>query len=520
MNRQIYFYRMPSTLLKIDGLSLSSTNGFIIQNLSFQIDRGEIIALTGRSGSGKTSIALAILGLLPPGINKTAGIINFSMEAGTTFQLPEDSLRWPFLRGSHIGFIQQDVFGAFDPVIRMGKQMLMIINERSIRPGVDYEKELRTIMAEVGITDIDRIWNSYPHQLSGGQLQRCLLCISIVIRPSLLIADEPTSAIDRVNQVELLDLLAHIREKYKMAILCISHETSVVQYLADREIKLENFNSGLRQAFVVSNKIITEETSILEVNQLGYSHRFGGLLEKKGARVSGISLNISGGRCLGVIGESGSGKSTFAQLMVGLLIPSEGQVTVSGKLIDFRFEPDIKFLRSRVQLVMQDGRGSLHPNKSIKVLLNEVISQQVKKNKHQSVDVLDVLKEVGLPDHVLNRKAGNLSGGECLRISIARALIMNPDILICDESTSALDEAGRDEIMDLLLSLIQKRNLALILISHDENLIRRMADDIVVFANGSIVEKGTASNLFSKPQHAVTRKIFSTGATLSEKKTL
>jgi peptide/nickel transport system ATP-binding protein len=518
MNRQIYFYKMPSTLLKVDGLSLSSANGFIVENLSFDIGRGEIIALTGRSGSGKTSIALAILGLLPEGIKQQAGTIYFSKEDETVQSIPGDLIAWVKLRGSHIGYIQQDVFGAFDPVIKMGRQMLMIINERSLRSH-NHEDELKSSMAEVGITDIDRIWNSYPHQLSGGQLQRCLLCISIVIRPALLIADEPTSAIDKVNQVELMDLFAHVRKKYKMAILCITHEPAVVQYLADREIKLEEMILKTRQRVSAGNAMKKNESPKLEVINIGYAHRFGGLIEKKGARVGGISFSISGGKCLGVVGESGSGKSTLAQMLVGLLIPAEGEIRIEGRKIDFRSVEDLRFLRSKVQLVMQDGRGSLHPNKSIRTLLAEVINQLQKKDK-LIVNIESVLREVGLPGHVLNRKSGNLSGGECLRVCIARALLIEPDVLICDESTSALDVPTRDDIMDLLQSLIQHRNLGLIVISHDGSLIRRMADEIVVLSEGQIIERGSAEDLALHAASPVSRKIFSTEATLSQKKTL
>ncbi|HUR30047.1 MAG TPA: ATP-binding cassette domain-containing protein [Saprospiraceae bacterium] len=479
---------MSSTVLKVDELSLQSVNGYIIQHLSFEIKQAEIVALTGKSGSGKTSIALALLGLLPHGIKQTSGRFTFFHNEHTSLEYPADSDKWPALRGRHIGFIQQDVFGAFDPILKMGNQMLMIIRERSTKEGRDHEKELRSILEEVGISDIDRVLNSYPHQLSGGQLQRCLLCLSIIIRPALLIADEPTSAIDKIHQKELIDVLAFIRKKYSIAILCITHEKSVTDQLADRVIQIDDLAT---QEILLDdcNSRSDDGKILLEVRNLGYSHRFGGLLDKRGAVIRNINFELSAGQCLGIIGESGSGKSTLAQMLVALLIPSVGQVYVESKLIDYENQHDIRYLRSKIQLVMQDGRGSLHPHKTIRELMSEVVEQQIRMHKDLAIDITKTLEEVGLPANVLDRRAGGLSGGECLRINIARALLVAPEILICDESTSALDEDTRDGIVQVLLNLMESRHMGLILISHDDQIIKRMADKIIVFSEGTILEK-------------------------------
>lgn len=509
---------MSSLLLKVDGLSLTTKNGFIVRNLSFEINRGEIVALTGKSGSGKTSIALALLGILPKGVRLESGSFTYHKEDNSTIRYPDNLKEWPFLRGTHIGFIQQDVFGAFNPILKVGKQMLMIINERSQHKKDDYEKELRSVMTDTGLIDIERIWNSYPHQLSGGQLQRCLLCVSVVIRPSLIIADEPTSAIDKINQVEILDVLAFIRKQYNIAILCIAHETAVVHYLADREIQLEKVSTLHHSANKKDSPGHDTEPVIL-VNNLGYSHRFGGLGAQQGAVIKDITFQLSAGHCIGIIGESGSGKSTVAQMLVGLLIPSEGSVILQGQKVDFHSEEDIQYLRSKVQLVMQDGKGSLHPNKLIGELLNEIIKHRKKRIPEFDPDVKNLMHEVGLPEHVLNRTAGNLSGGECLRVSIARALLLEPDILICDESTSALDESTRNSVLELFEKLVSSKNLGLILISHDDVIIRSLADDILVFSEGKIVERGSAEKLIADPQHPVTKKIFSAQTALTGKPT-
>lgn len=507
-------------LLQVEGLSLVSDQGIIVDHISFSINKGEIVALTGKSGSGKTSIGLAILGLLPRDIRWDKGMIHWNTQ-GSELIYPLDKVQWTSLRGKHIFYIQQDVFGIFDPVLRMGNQMMMIVSEIGKKHKGDIEAALRLKMVEVGISDIDRVWNSFPHQLSGGQLQRCQICLSVVVEPELIIADEPTSAIDKINQLEILDLLAHVRDQYQMAILCITHEESVVNYLADRFISLDSIveQSSVNNATKIPNEG-QHEIPILKVENLGYKHKFGGLFEKEGAQISNIDLTLEAGQCLGIIGESGSGKSTLAQLLVGLMIPSSGHVRIHDREIDFINRKDIWFLRSKIQLVMQDGRGSLHPNKTIRWLLQEVIDRQQALDKTLKLDLVQILKEVDLPAQVLDRKASNLSGGECLRICIARALLMKPDILICDESTTSLDSPTRDGIVRLLLSLMEHQKLGLILIAHDDSIIRQAAQDIIVLEGGKVVEKGNVITILTNPQHKATRKILRANATLSAKRNL
>lgn len=506
-------------LLQVERLSLVSDEGTIVPSLSFSIDRGEVVALTGKSGSGKTSIGLAILDMLPNGIRWREGNIKW-YGSPEILQYPRQAAHWRGLRGRQISYIQQDVFGIFDPVLRMGQQMTMIVREIKEKHIAEIHSELHSKMTEVGIQDIKRVWNSYPHQLSGGQLQRCQICLSIVIQPALIIADEPTSAIDKINQVEILDLFKHVRDQYQIAILCITHEASVVNYLADRSISLDvSVSSHVDRQNSISGEGY-EKRSILKVEHLGFKHRFGGLLVKEGAKLKGIDFILHAGQCLGIIGESGSGKSTLAQLLVGLLIPSEGNVTLHDQAIDFTDHKDIRLLRSKIQLVMQDGRGSLHPNKTIRCLLEEVVKQQEKKHAISKIDLVDVLRDVGLTEHVLDRKAHSLSGGECLRISIARALLMKPEILICDESTTSLDGPTRDSIIRLFLSLMKHQQLGLILIAHDDTIIQWIANDILVLAGGEVVEQGPAKEVLKNPKHPATKKILEAHATLSEIKHL
>ena len=508
---------MPSHLLKVEGLTIASRQGLIINNLSFQINAGEIVALTGKSGSGKTSIAMAILDLLPNGFSIKEGSIEWNYNQ-LEMTLPRDARDWSKLRGSYIGFTQQDIFGAFDAVLKIGPQMMMVIDERAIAKSSDLEKDLRLKLEEVGLHDISRLWASYPHQLSGGQLQRCQLAMAMVIKPALLITDEPTSAIDKINQLELLDVFKALKTKYNMAILCITHEEAVVRYLADREIPLNEITKDYTLPDLKINvKPSMDDLPVLQAINLEYAHTYGGLMRKEGATIGKINFSLLKGTCLGIVGESGSGKSTIAQLMVGLITPEAGQVMINDKQIDFRSNADIIWLRSNVQLVMQDGRGSLHPHFTIRKILKEIVAIRKEKDHQYNPDLSELLKTVDLPPSVLDKVQGQLSGGECLRITIARALMMDPVVLICDESTSALDGETRDGIIQLLLNLKSEKGLAIIFISHDEHVIRGVADAVMVLADGKVVEAGPAEEVIKYPTHEVTKKIFTMRATLEQR---
>ncbi len=505
---------MATPILSIENLTLSTATGEIVTNLSFEIDPGEIVALTGRSGSGKTSIALAVMGLLPPGIQHASGAIQWQGE--TPLTLPDNHTLWRSLRGTQIGFTQQDVFGAFDPVMKMGMQMKEVIRARSNRSDIDITTELHIKMEEVGLHDIPRLLDSYPHQLSGGQLQRCQLAMVMVLRPALLIVDEPTSAVDKINQKQLLHVFTMIRSKYNISILCITHEEAVVRQIASREINLETVKGSpaRSESEKVRERSETEDqTILLEARGVTYAHAFGGMMAKKGATVGPIHLHIFPGRCTGIVGESGSGKSTLAQMLVGLCAPAEGQVLLREKEINFQRAEDIRILRKHVQLVMQDGRGSLHPHFTVRQILSEIAALRKKTDPAFQPDLVAILTEVGLREDMLDRTPGALSGGECLRVSIARALLLEPEMLICDESTSALDRHTTRSILEMLSDLMRKKQLALVLITHDQEVIRQMADDIVVLAEGKVIEKGNADDILHRPTHHVTKRIFETHAT-------
>jgi peptide/nickel transport system ATP-binding protein len=297
-----------------------------------------------------------------------------------------------------------------------------------------------------------------------------------------------------------------------MAILCITHDRSFVKFLADREIEI---GEGINETVPAIQRTENLDAEVLmSAKDLVYQYRYGGLFEKKGAIIGPLNFNLPKGCCLGVIGQSGSGKSTLAQILVGLLPPTSGTLRIEHANIDFQKNKDVDFLRSRVQMVFQDGRGSLHPYFTVRQLLNEVVEFHQRQNGIKSISLLQVLEEFGLAESHLDRKPSSLSGGECLRVCIARSLLLHPGFLVCDESTSALDEDTRDGILNLLRNLMTTHSMSIVFISHDEHVIRMLADIIIVLHEGRVVESGPAPEVINFPTHPVTKKIFSSGATI------
>lgn len=497
---------MAEPLLLAEHLTLASSSGPIVSDLSFSLSPGEIVALTGKSGSGKTSVAMALLAMLPEGITMTSGMIRW-LPSGLRLKDPEHFMQWKQLRGTHIGYTQQDAYGAFDPVLEMGTQMCMIIAERSPDIRTITDKALQTKMEEVGLRDIPRLWTSYPHQLSGGQLQRCQIAMALVMQPRLLICDEPTSAVDRIHLIELMDLYARIRTDYGMSILLITHETHLVRHLADREITLGKANSSSGMDSLLKDRQPEKSFHpIVTVKGLAYNHAYGGLIQKSGTSIGPFDFALRQGACLGIVGASGSGKSTLAQMLVGLLVPSAGEIILQGKRIEPEHEPDLRLLRSRIQMVMQDGRGSLHPYLTIREQFEQVLLHN---GDLSEAEMVQSLSKVALPGQYLDRRPDQLSGGECLRVSIARSLLLHPQVLVCDESTSALDPETRDEILELLRSLQQNEGMSLVFIAHDDQVIRDLADYVLVIEEGKVIESGPLELLLTAPQHPLTRQLLS-----------
>ena len=502
---------MGVTVLHVENVSLVAGSTPVVTDLTMRVSRGEIVALTGRSGAGKTSIALAILGMLPQGIHMASGKIRVTPPEHVEMVLPDDRLRWHELRGTRIGYIPQDVFGAFDPVMRVGRQLSKTAATRLRIPVTEAGAKIGAILGELGLGDVDRILAAFPHQLSGGQLQRCLIGLSVAMAPDLLITDEPTSAIDKIHQAEILRLLQDVRDRYGTGILCITHEQGLVRAMADREIRLNEPAKASEPATPRTDASTGE--CVLEADALVFTHAHSGARAKPAPSVGPVSFRLHRSECLGVVGASGSGKSTLAQLLVGWHVPLSGGLKWRAVPVDMTVPAAIRQLRAHVQLVMQDGRGALHPHFTIRRLFDEAGALRGKDERHHPGRWAEALSEVGLPPDVLDRRSRALSGGECLRVNIARALLLEPDVLVCDESTSALDPDTRDDIVRLLASLKSRRGLALVFVTHDESVLRQLADQLIVLADGKVVEQGIASSVLRFPTHDLTKKMFAAGAT-------
>jgi ABC-type glutathione transport system ATPase component len=352
---------------------------------------------------------------------------------------------------------------------------------------------------------------SYPHQLSGGQLQRCLIGLSVVMAPDLLITDEPTSAIDKIHQAEILRLLQDVRDRFGTGILCITHEQGLVRAMADREIRLHEPPKAPEAAASRADAAAGE--CVLEADALVFTHARSGFRGKPSASVGPVSFRLHRGECLGIIGVSGSGKSTLAQMLVGWHVPRSGTLKWRAMPVDMTEPAEVRQLRAHVQLVLQDGRGALHPHFTIRRLFEETGAMRGKNERHHPGRWAEALAEVGLPPDVLDRRSRALSGGECLRVNVARALLLEPDVLVCDESTSALDPDTRDEILRMLSGLKSRRGLAIVFITHDESVLRQLADQLLVLADGKVVEQGRAADVLHYPTHDLTKKMFAAGAT-------
>ncbi len=518
-------------LLAVNGLSLALTHGGrpLVDNVSFSLAPGEIVAIVGESGSGKTLTARAIIGLEPPAVRRSAGSIIFEGRDVTT--MTPDQLRE--LRGNRIGFVFQEPMTSLNPSMRIGRQMEegLILHTTSSADG--RRDRMVDMLKRVGITDPDRALNAYPHEFSGGMRQRIMLASVMLLKPSLVIADEPTTALDAVVQRDVLDLMVDLTRDYQTAVLMISHDLPMVAgytrhviVMSEGKVVEQGPTADLLAApkHPYSRKLLSamprrlparppsEDRPVVEVENLivDYASRFS--LFSRGAAahraLHGISLQVRPRETLAVVGGSGSGKTTLGRAIAGLLKPSDGSIRFRGRPIA-KGEAGWSDYRSNCQMVFQDPYSSLDPRMIVSQLVAEALRTTSMTSAEKRERVTEVLEEVGLGATFAERYPHELSGGQRQRIAIARAVVRRPAFVIADEPVSALDVTVRAQILKLFAELQDRHGFSCLFISHDLGVVEQVADRVIVMHQGRIVEEGTRDSIFDHPAEAYTRRLLS-----------
>jgi microcin C transport system ATP-binding protein len=521
-------------LMAVDDLSVDFRSGdgvtHAVRHVSFDIGKAETVALVGESGSGKTVTALSILKLLPyPSASHPSGKIRFNGE--NLLDLSGSVLRQ--VRGNKISMIFQEPMTSLNPLHTIEQQVGEVLKiHRGMSDRAARERVL-DLLAKVGIDDPKGRLQSYPHQLSGGQRQRVMIAMALANEPDLLIADEPTTALDVTIQAQILDLLLKLKDEFNMAMLLITHDLGIVRKMADRVCVMNNgeiVERGTAQEIFArpqhpyTKHLLASEPkgspppanakakTILETKDLKvwFPIKRGFLRHTVGhiKAVDGIDLAVKEGQTLGVVGESGSGKTTLGLALLRL-VSSEGPIVYLGNRIDGFDSKQMRPLRRHMQIVFQDPYGSLSPRLSVGQIIEEGLAIQTPglSRIERDARVARALKEVGLDPGCQDRYPHEFSGGQRQRIAIARALVLEPKFLILDEPTSALDVSVQAQIVDLLRELQRKHKLAYLFISHDLKVVRALANSIIVLRYGKVVEQGTARDVFAKPKTDYTKAL-------------
>jgi microcin C transport system ATP-binding protein len=521
-------------LLSIERLRVAFGETVAVSDLTLAIARGERVALVGESGSGKTVTALAILRLLSDA--DVSGAIRFAGQDLATKS--EREMRG--LRGSDIAMIFQEPMTALNPLYSIGEQIAETIVAHDGVPASEARRRAIDLLARTGIGEPEKRVTSYPHQLSGGQRQRAMIAMALACRPRLLLADEPTTALDVTIRAQIVDLLLELQEeeaaKRGMAVLIITHDLNLVRRFAQRVAVMEQgvlvetgpverifaeprhpytrhlIESRPRRAV---HPVSPHAPTLLEARDVSVTYRtrmpgIGGWFRAgRFAAVSGVSLTVRQGETLGIVGESGSGKSTLAMALLGLQRTSQGAIEFQGRSISSYRGREQTMLRSNVQVVFQDPFSSLSPRHTIERIVGEGLALHrpqldaaARRDK-----VVAMLREVGIDRTALARYPHEFSGGQRQRIAIARALVLEPRLLVLDEPTSALDVSIQQQVLALLTGLQHKYNLGFVFISHDLAVIGAMAHRVLVMHDGAIVESGDVEKIFANPAHSYTQKL-------------
>ena len=503
-----------------------------VENVSLTLRRDEIMCVVGESGSGKSVMARATLGLFPSRhVRHSGGRILFQGE--DLLAAGEERLRQ--LRGSRIAMIFQEPMTALNPLLTIGRQIEEAIEVHQSRSSDPRRKRVLDMLAAVHLPDPAAIYGAYPHQVSGGQRQRAMIAMALVLEPDLLIADEPTTALDVTTQAQILALIREVQRARHMSVLFITHDFGVVAEIAHRIVVMQNgrvveqgaatdiletpredYTRMLLAAVpdlvpVHRDKDFSHEAVALHVAGLEKNYRSRrGLFRKAGRSVhaaKAVRFEIRRGETLGIVGESGSGKSTVARCVTRLVEPDSGQIRIGD--VDFAAlsQAALRPLRKRIQMVFQDPYSSLDPRQTVGSLIAEgpvVHGTSAAKALQRARELLEL---VGLDSRAADRYPHEFSGGQRQRIGLARALALDPEILVADEPVSALDVSVQEQVLRLLADIRQRLGLTMLFITHDLRVAAQVCDSIAVMRHGEIVEMGTTQSVFAQPQHAYTREL-------------
>lgn len=521
------------SVLKVRDLSVSLKDvkdaAPVLNKINLEIRAGETHCLVGESGSGKSVTSLAVMGLLPKDAlqiqNGSILLENFEITSATHAQMRA-------LRARRISMIFQEPMTALNPVLRVGEQIEEVLNMHTDLSRADAKKRTLDMMEQVHLPDVQRIYAAFPHQLSGGQRQRIMIAMALILDPDLLIADEPTTALDVTTQLQILRLIAEMQARQGTAVLFITHDMGVVAEIADtvsvmqhgrivetapiRELLTnpkEDYTRKLLRA--VPNlkprpaRVTKPASDTVKVIGLGMVYAQAGFVRKKeGVKAAqDVNFTIAPGRTLGIVGESGSGKSTVARCVMRLIDPTAGRIAVSGIEIAQLGRRQMQPHRRHLQIVFQDPYRSLNPRWTIAQSLCEGPINFGTSRADAMAHAAELMELVELPPDVLSRYPHQFSGGQRQRIAIARAVAMKPDLLVADEAVSALDVSVQAQVMDLLDDVQAKFGIAMLFITHDLRVAAQICDDVLVMQKGRVVEHGPAGDVLSNPHHDYTRAL-------------
>ena len=512
------------SLLEVSGLGIRYGTTEVVAGLSFSVEPGESLGLVGESGSGKTQTALAILGLLPAAAT-TRGSIHF--DGIELLAANEDEMN--VLRAMRISIVFQDPLQALNPYLRIGQQIRRILLQHELARGREANDRVVDMLARVGLPDPERQFGAYPHQLSGGMRQRAMIASALITEPDLLIADEPTTALDVTVQAQILELLASIRKD--TALLLITHDLGIVAGHCERTLVIEQGglveegptrqvfaapqSQHMAQLLAAAPRLDRDDMRgsvagemVLDVQAAAVSFRERGSHRRLQA-VRDFTLQVRSGETVAIVGESGSGKSSLVRAVLGLIPLQSGVVSFLGDLLPRNVRSRALAVKRDLQLVFQDPVGSLNPQMCAGDIIGEPLSVhaptlRVDERRRQ---VAHMLEKVELPDSFMRRYPHELSGGQAQRIAIARALILKPRMLICDEALAALDGSVRKQILALLEGVQDETGLSIVFISHDLAVVRGISHRVLVMYLGRLVELADCARLFTRPRHPYTRAL-------------